>query len=238
MSIFDWRSASTEECLRHITTPESFCLCIAVKVTCYFILLNIVITDRSPHSLDWLSREAENLSVDFQIIYCGVIFKLENKSRVSALLLHFVYNRSYFRFSHVSLLVANESIKLVIERVKANFLETKSKRSFNCDWSRQTVCLLSLRFQVASDWIGEHTIDLSGSNQSVHGFLTRTVKHTVSLFLFISFDEEILFCPCTYHVTELEPVPTKFMKYHALNIAWVDLWPPPRANGKQISFIF
>ena len=24
--------------------------------------------------------------------------------------------------------------------------------------------------------IGEHTIDLSGSNQSVHGFLTRTVK--------------------------------------------------------------
>ena len=62
-------------------------------------------------------------------------FQVENKTRTSAqdFELHFAYNRSYFRFSHVSLLVANESIKLVIKRVKANFLETKSKHSFDCE---------------------------------------------------------------------------------------------------------
>ena len=56
-------------------------------------------------------------------------------------------------------------------------------------------------------------------------FLSPTFKTDVSSVHFLQRTNTIL--PCIYHVAESEP--TKFTKYHALNIARVDLSPPPLA---------
>ena len=59
VSIFDWRSEHRSMFAAYHNNRKFL-------FVYHFILLNIVITNRSPHSLDWLSREAENL--------CGFLF--------------------------------------------------------------------------------------------------------------------------------------------------------------------
>ena len=83
----------------------------------------------------------------------------------------------------------------------------------------------------------------NGQNQMAGKNRKQTVKlsssfKTHSLVRFIFYDEEIQFLPCTYHVTELEPVPSNFTKYHTLNIAQVDLSPPPLVISKMFCFCF
>ena len=62
-------------------------------------------------------------------------------------------------------------------------------------------------------------------------FLSPTFKTSVH---FLQRTNTIL--PCIYHVAE--PEPTKFTKYHALNIARVDLSPLPHAVSQCFVFVF
>ena len=65
-------------------------------------------------------------------------------------------------------------------------------------------------------------------------FLSPTFKTDASSVHFLQRTNTIL--PCIYHVAK--PEPTKFTKYHALNIARVDLSPPPLAVSQCFVFVF